>query len=71
MKHNFVKLALCGLLAAVPFAAATASAATVEAIQADNVTISGQVVDENGQPVAGVGVVVAGTTVGTTAYLDG
>ena len=71
MKHNFVKLALCGLLAAVPFAAATASAATVEAIQADNVTISGQVVDENGQPVAGVGVVVAGTTVGTTADLDG
>ena len=71
MKHNFVKIALCGLLAAAPFAAVTASATSVEAIQADNVTVKGQVVDESGQPVAGVGVVVAGTTIGTTADLDG
>ena len=71
MKHNFVKIALCSLLAAAPFAAVTASAASVEAIQADNVTVKGQVVDENGQPVAGVGVVVAGTTIGTTADMDG
>ena len=71
MKHNIVKIALCGLLAAAPFAAVTASANPVEAVQADNVTISGQVVDENGQPVPGVGVVVAGTTIGTTADLDG
>ena len=71
MKHNFVKIALCGLLAAAPFAAVTASATSVEAIQADNVTVKGQVVDENGQPVAGVGVVVAGTTIGTTADIDG
>lgn len=71
MKHNFVKIALCGLLAAAPFAAVTASATSVEAIQADNVTVKGQVVDESGQPVAGVGVVVAGTTIGTTANLDG
>ena len=71
MKHNFVKIALCGLLAAAPLAAVTASATSVEAIQADNVTVKGQVVDESGQPVAGVGVVVAGTTIGTTADLDG
>ena len=71
MKHNFVKIALCSLLAAAPFAAVTASATSVEAIQADNVTVKGQVVDESGQPVAGVGVVVAGTTIGTTADLDG
>ncbi len=71
MKHNFVKIALCGLLAAAPFAAVTASAVSVEAIQADNVTVKGQVVDESGQPVAGVGVVVAGTTIGTTADIDG
>ena len=71
MKHNFVKIALCGLLAAAPFAAVTASATSVEAIQADNVTVKGQVVDESGLPVAGVGVVVAGTTIGTTADLDG
>ena len=71
MKYNFVKIALCGLLAAAPLAAVTASATSVEAIQADNVTVKGQVVDESGQPVAGVGVVVAGTTIGTTADLDG
>ena len=71
MKHNFVKIALCGLLAAAPFAAVTASAIPVEAMQADNVTVKGQVVDENGQPVAGVGVLVAGTTIGTTADIDG
>ena len=71
MKHNFVKIALCGLLAAAPLAAVTASTTSVEAIQADNVTVKGQVVDESGQPVAGVGVVVAGTTIGTTADLDG
>ena len=71
MKHNFVKIALCSLLAAAPFAAVTASAISVEAMQADNVTVKGQVVDENGQPVAGVGVIVAGTTIGTTADIDG
>ena len=71
MKHNFVKIALCSLLAAAPFAAVTASATSVEAMQADNVTVKGQVVDESGYPVAGVGVIVAGTTIGTTADLDG
>ena len=71
MKHNFVKIALCSLLAAAPFAAVSAYAAPVEAQQADNVTVKGQVVDESGYPVAGVGVIVAGTTIGTTADLDG
>ena len=71
MKHNFVKIALCSLLAAVPFAAVTASAASVEAQQADNVTIKGQVVDESGYPVPGVGVLVKDSTIGTTTDLDG
>ena len=71
MKHNFVKIALCSLLAAAPFAAVTASAASVEAQQADNVTIKGQVVDENGYPVPGVGVLVKDSTIGTTTDLDG
>ena len=71
MKHNIFKIALCGLLAAAPVAVATASTISVEAVQADNVTIKGQVVDESGAPVSGVGVVVAGTTIGTTADLDG
>jgi len=71
MKHTFVKIALCSLLAAAPMAAATAFAAPAEAVQADNVTIKGQVVDESGMPVPGVGIVVVGTTTGTTADLDG
>ena len=71
MKHNFVKIALCSLLAAAPFAAVTASAASVEAQQADNVTIKGQVVDESGYPLPGVGVLVKDSTIGTTTDLDG
>ena len=71
MKNNIVKLALCSLLAAAPFAAVTASAASVEAQQADNVTIKGQVVDESGYPVPGVGVLVKDSTIGTTTDLDG
>lgn len=71
MKHNFVKIALCSLLAAAPFAAVSASAAPVEAQQADNVTISGTVVDESGYPIPGVGVLVKDSTTGTTTDLDG
>lgn len=71
MKHNFVKIALCSLLAAAPLAAATAYAAPVEAQQADNVTISGTVVDESGYPIPGVGVLVKDSTIGTTTDLDG
>ena len=71
MKRNIAKIALCSLLAAAPLAAFTASAASVEAIQAEKVTVKGQVVDENGDPVTGAGVVVAGTANGTTADLDG
>lgn len=71
MKHNFVKIALCSLLAAAPFAAVSTSAAPVEAQQADNVTISGTVVDESGYPIPGVGVLVKDSTTGTTTDLDG
>ena len=71
MKHNIVKIALCSLLAAAPLAAATAYAASVEAQQADNVTISGTVVDESGYPIPGVGVLVKDSTIGTTTDLDG
>lgn len=71
MKHNFVKIALCSLLAAAPFAAVSTSAAPVEAQQADNVTISGTVVDESGYPIPGVGVLVKDSTTGTTTDLNG
>lgn len=71
MKHNFVKIALCSLLAAAPYAAVSAYAVPVEAQQADNVTISGTVVDESGYPIPGVGVLVKDSTIGTTTDLDG
>ena len=71
MKHNFVKIALCSLLAAAPYAAVSAYAAPVEAQSADNVTISGTVVDESGYPIPGVGVLVKDSTIGTTTDLDG
>ena len=71
MKHNFVKIALCSLLTAAPYAAVSAYAAPVEAQQADNVTISGTVVDESGYPIPGVGVLVKDSTIGTTTDLDG
>ncbi len=71
MKHNIVKIALCSLLAAAPYAAVSAYAAPVEAQQADNVTISGTVVDESGYPIPGVGVLVKDSTIGTTTDLDG
>jgi len=71
MKHNIVKIALCSLLAAAPVAAVSAYAAPAEAQQADNVTISGTVVDESGYPIPGVGVLVKDSTIGTTTDLDG
>jgi len=58
-------------LAAAPYAAVSAYAAPVEAQQADNVTISGTVVDESGYPIPGVGVLVKDSTIGTTTDLDG
>ena len=41
------------------------------AMAQNNVTVSGIVVDENGEGVLGAGVVVKGTTLGTTADFDG
>jgi len=58
-------------LTAAPYAAVSAYAAPVEAQQADNVTISGTVVDESGYPIPGVGVLVKDSTIGTTTDLDG
>lgn len=58
-------------MAAAPYAAVSAYAAPVEAQQADNVTISGTVVDESGYPIPGVGVLVKDSTIGTTTDLDG
>jgi len=57
-------------MAAAPLAVAS-NAIESAAEQQDKVTVSGKVVDENGEGLPGVGVVVAGTTIGTTTDLDG
>ena len=70
MKKIFASIALCGLLALTP-AAFSGSFGGFAALAQNNVTVSGTVVDENGEPILGAGVVVKGTTNGTTADLDG
>ena len=70
MKKIFASIALCGVLALAP-AAFSGSLGGYAALAQNNVTVSGTVVDENGEPILGAGVVVKGTTTGTTADLDG
>ncbi len=70
MKKIFASIALCGVLALTP-AAFSGSHGGYAALAQNNVTVSGTVVDENGEPILGAGVVVKGTTNGTTADLDG
>ncbi|MBR1434179.1 MAG: carboxypeptidase-like regulatory domain-containing protein, partial [Bacteroidales bacterium] len=43
----------------------------MESMQQDRITVSGTVIDDMGEPVIGAGVVVKGTTEGTTTDLDG
>ena len=47
----------------------SANAATVQ--QSDNIKVSGVVLDENGLPAMGAGVVLKGTTTGTVTDIDG
>ena len=70
MKKIFASIALCGVLALAP-AAFSGSHGGYAALAQNDVTVSGTVVDENGEPILGAGVVVKGTTNGTTADLDG
>ncbi|MBR5107413.1 MAG: TonB-dependent receptor [Bacteroidales bacterium] len=70
MKKIFASIALCGVLALAP-AAFSGSHGGYAALAQNDVTVSGTVVDENGEPILGAGIVVKGTTTGTTADLDG
>ena len=70
MKHTISSILISGLLL-LGAAATSAFAAPVQAVQNDNVTISGQVVDENGEGVPGAGIVVKGSTNGTITDIDG
>ena len=69
MKHILSTIALCGILALTPAILGSQTGFTAQA--QDNVTVSGTVVDETGEPMLGAGVVVKGTTTGTTVDLDG
>ncbi|MCQ2133562.1 MAG: TonB-dependent receptor [Bacteroidales bacterium] len=71
MKNIIAKSLVCALLAAAPMASFTADAAAFEAMQQDKVTVTGTVLDEFGEPAIGVGVIVPGTTTGTTTDIDG
>ena len=46
-------------------------AVAFSALAQKNITVTGTIVDENGEPVIGAGVVVKDTTIGTTADIDG
>ena len=71
MKYSYV--ALMALLAVSPIAGATGlnGAEPSSAVQADEVTVSGKVVDDKGEPLPGTAIVVKGTTNGTVTDVDG
>jgi len=62
---------LCGLMAAAPASKAVSEGAPVGSEQTDRINVKGKVVDENGEPMIGAGVIVAGTTTGTMTDMDG
>ena len=69
MKHILSTIALCGIMTLAP--AVLGGLTGQVAMAQNNVTVSGTVVDENGEPMLGAGVVVKGTTTGTTVDFDG
>ena len=70
MKNLFNTIFLCALLALAP-AAFSGRDGGYAAFAQNNVTVTGTVVDELGEPLLGAGIVVKDTTTGTTADLDG
>lgn len=72
MKKIFSTIAVCALIVSAPAAFAESVPAAESGVQADEITVTGQVVDDSGFSVPGAGVVLQGnTTVGTTTDLDG
>lgn len=71
MKYSFI--ALCGLLALAPVANAegVVAAETLQEAQSGNISVTGKVIDENGEALPGAAVYVKGTTQGTVTDLDG
>ncbi len=71
MKKYIATLAFLCLIAASPVAMANATLSLEQNIQADKITVKGQVVDDTGEPVLGAGVMVKGTSNGTATDFDG
>lgn len=72
--HNIKGIAItaCSLfLPAICYASVSATAAPRQAVAPANVTVKGQIVDEDGEPVMGATVMVKGTSNGTSTDLDG
>ncbi len=71
MKYSY--LILLGLLALTPatYAAGNRNASQMLMSQADNITVKGKIVDENGEPLPGATVKQTGTTNGTISGADG
>ena len=68
-----VILVFCGMLALTPAASAYQSGNLISltASPFDNITVSGKVVDVQGNPLPGASIYVKGTTNGTISDIDG
>ena len=69
MKHILSTIAICSILAVSPAFLGEQTGMTARA--QEQVTVSGVVVDDTGEPALGAGVVVKGTTLGTVVDMDG
>ena len=70
-RFQFLLMAGLALFAAVPSTALANGANEVHATQQSEVTVTGQVVDQDGEPMIGATVVVDGTSQGAITDLDG
>ncbi len=72
MKQFSISIALFSLLAVSGITVPVANAAPASVQAADNITVRGTLVDENGEPVMAAAVVLKGnTSIGTASDLDG
>ena len=70
-KHYLPKLFLAAFLLASLFCVAGIPAVAAVQNQSEPRTVTGTVVNQNGQPVIAAGVLISGTTIGTVADIDG
>ena len=66
MKRKEIRLVVLSFFAIIGF-----SMVPAEAVAQSTINITGEVIDENGEPMMGVGILQLGTSVGTTTDIDG